>query len=91
MTFSGISPQENLLLTVRPIVCLGDMLMSNFPVPFAEKVKLCRKLIGIATVLCDPIRYDMSLKLPSGGINERMRSDYKKLILYDHAIQKSNV
>ena len=68
------------VLTVRPIVCLGDMVMSNFPVPFAEKVKLCRKLIGMATVLWEPIRYDISLKLPSGGINERIRSAYSKEI-----------
>ena len=61
--------------TVRPMVCLGDTVMSNFPVPFPENDIWCLILIGIATLLCDPIRYDISLKLPSGGIKDKMRSD----------------
>ena len=64
------------LLTVRPIVCLGEIVMSNFPVPFAENESWCRTLMGIATLLWDPIRYDISLKFPSGGINDKILSDY---------------
>jgi hypothetical protein len=33
--------------------------------------------MGMATLLWDPIKYDMSLKLPSGGINDNIRSDCK--------------
>ena len=64
------------MLTFLPMVCLGPMEMSSFPVPVAAaNVSWCRTKTGMATWLLCPIRYDIRRKLPSGGMNDRTFSD----------------
>jgi hypothetical protein len=63
------------VLTVLPMVCLGPTVMSRRPPPASRKDMLCRTYIGMATIFCDPIWYDISRKFPSGGMKDRNLSD----------------
>ena len=57
------------------MVCFGPTVMSRRPPPASRKDMLCRTYIGMATIFCDPIWYDINRKLPSGGMKDRILSD----------------
>ena len=66
-----------LKITIRPIVWRGDTVISSFPVPFVINDSWCLILIGMATLLCELMRYDINRKFPSGGMKLNIRSDCK--------------
>jgi hypothetical protein len=57
------------------MVCFGPTVMSRRPPPASRKDMLCRTYIGMVTIFCDPIWYDISRKFPSGGMKDRNLSD----------------
>lgn len=69
------------------MVCFGPTVMSSRPPPASRKDMLCRTYIGMATIFCDPIWYDINRKFPSGGMKDRILSDCNhihKVTRYTH-------